>query len=332
MEKSTTSTFLRRRSAWLGTAMAQFSILGLGVISGVASARLLGPQGRGELAAITLWPMAFAFLGSFGFNQAIVFFTGKKRHTISEVWTTAGVIGLAESLVVVTAGIALMPLLLRHYSETVRHLGLIFLLASPALILTGIPANLFQGRGDLFRFNLLRMIAPAVYTCGLLTLLILNRPNLKAVVWILATSYVAALVLGVIVIYRRERPKFCWSAGAAPEFLKYGAKTHLANLTSYFNQRADQLILALLIPAQQLGLYAVAVTIATSVNFFSLAAGIVTFSRGSNQSDEALKRTIAKSFRLSLLWLLLACSALFFVAPFLITRVLGPNFAGSIIA
>src|SRR6185312_9711444 len=87
-----------------------------------------------------------------------------------------------------------------------------------------------------------------------------------------------------------------------------------------------------LIPAQELGLYAVAVTLSMAVAFFPVAAGINTFSRGANQSHAEARRTTATSFRQSLMWLLLACAALYLAAPFLIVFVLGPRFSGSILA
>src|SRR5438477_1670143 len=138
------------RSQWYGTALSQALILGLGVISGIASARLLGPQGRGELAAITLWPTAFAFLASLGLNQSIVFYTGKKQYTVSEICTASGLIGFAQGLAVICIGAALMPLLLHKYSPETIRLGLLFLLAAPAMIFGGYPGNFFQGRRDLF--------------------------------------------------------------------------------------------------------------------------------------------------------------------------------------
>src|SRR5262249_7527382 len=78
--KKAGSLLWQTHPTYIGTAVAQLAILVFGVASGVVSARLLGPQGRGELAAITLWPMAFVFFTSLGLNQAIVFHTGKQRH------------------------------------------------------------------------------------------------------------------------------------------------------------------------------------------------------------------------------------------------------------
>ncbi len=323
---------MQGRSGWAGTTVAQFAILGLGVMSGVASGRLLGPQGRGELAAITLWPFAFVYLVSMGLNQAIVFYSGGNRRASSEVLTATGLIGVVQSVLVICVGAALLPLLLREYSESIRHLAQLFLLCTPALILGGYPGNVFQGKQDLFRFNLLRMIAPGVYAAGVVALLILRRPSLPFVLCAQASGFVLALAVGCLFVFRQEAPDFLWGPSTAADLLTYGVKSHLSNLASYLNQRVDQLVLSLLIPAAQLGLYAVAVTIAMSVTFFPAAVGLVVFSHGSNQAEIEIKRSIGKSLRISLLWLALGCSSLFFLVPFLIPAVLGSRFSGSILA
>jgi len=293
---------------------------------------MLGPHGRGELAAITLWPMAFVFIFSFGLNQAIVYHTGKKSYTASQIWTATCLVGVAQSVLVLGIGALLMPLLLHKYPADTRSLGLLFLFCAPALMFSGYPGNVFQGQNDLFRFNLLRMISPAIYAAGLVVLALLHKPSLKLILSIQGSAYLAALALGIVILYRTQHPTRSWDREAASGLLSYGVRTHLSNLTSYFNQRADQLVLSLLIPAQQLGLYAVAVTIAMGVSFFPVAAGMVTFSRGSGQSEADLRNTIVRSFRMSLVWLLLGCSGLFFTAPYLISILLGPRFEGSILA
>ena len=182
------------------------------------------------------------------------------------------------------------------------------------------------------RFNLLRLIAPGFFAAGLITLLLLRNNSLKLALEAQIIGYATALVLGIWIVYTRVKPRFVWRFSVTRDLLSYGIKTHLTNLTSYLNQRVDQLILSLLIPAEQLGLYAVAVTLSMAVAFFPVAAGINTFSLCSNQSDIAARRTIATSFRASLIWLLAASLSLYVVAPLLITMLLGPRFAGSVIA
>lgn len=320
------------RASFMGTIVAQGLILACGMVTGFVSGRLLGPEGRGELAAVTLWPMAFVFVAALGLNQAIVYHTGKKVYSASQVWSTALFLGVIQALVVVAAGVALTPHVLRHYSPEVQRLGMMFFIATPFYSLGGLPGNVLQGTGDLHRFNFLRLIAPCVFAAGLLALLVANNHSVRAAVEAQIMGYVLALGAALVLLYRVVRPRFQWSTPLIREMLSYGVRTHLTNLTSYFNQRVDQLILSLLIPAQELGLYAVAVTLSMAVAFFPVAAGINTFSRGANQSDAEARRTTAASFRQSLMWLLLACAALYLAAPFLIVFVLGPRFSGSILA
>jgi O-antigen/teichoic acid export membrane protein len=103
-------------------------------------------------------------------------------------------------------------------------------------------------------------------------------------------------------------------------------------MANYFNQKIDQLVLSLFVPSRQLGLYAIAVTLSTAVTVFSQAVGIVTFSRGSSQESDDAKAMIGRSFRASLIWLLISCSALYIFAPFLIRLAYGAAFDGSIVA
>jgi O-antigen/teichoic acid export membrane protein len=268
------------------TVGGQATVLGLGVFTGIASARLLGPQGRGELAAVTLWPIALVFLASFGLNQAIVFHTGKQRFPVPEIWTATVVAWMVQSVAVLGLGRILIPLLLRHYSAETRHLSLLFLVFAPLIIFAGYPASLLQGLLDLLSFNGIRVIAPAIYAAGLVLLLIRARGNVSQVVilQVLGTSATVAGGVWLVLGSSRRIPlmRLCWNRSACSGLLRFGWKSHLSSVTSYINQRSDQLLLSLFVGPRDLGLYVVAVALATSVSFFPQAAGIVTIATGSS--------------------------------------------------
>lgn len=320
------------RSDWAKTAIAQFGLLSLGLVSGIASGRLLGPEGRGHLAVVTLWPLALVYLASAGLNHSIVFHTGKRQHSISQIWTAVTFLGSVQSLLVTATGLILMPVLLRHYDGSLQRLGFLFLLATPAIIFSTYPPNVLVGAGDMSSFNILRVIAPGCYTMGLVVLIALKKPSLPAVVSSQAAGYIVVLAAGLIVLYRRENPAFVFRWHVSRSLLGYGVKAHFANLTSYLNQRVDQLVLTLLIPARELGLYAIAVALSMALSFLPVAVGMVTFARGAAQSNSEARRTLNRSFRASALWLLAGGCALYFAAPFLINLLLGPRFAGSVLA
>ena len=314
------------------TILGQGFTLGLGILTGILTARLLGPAGRGEYAAIIIWPTGIASFLGFGINQASVFHLGRRTFTISEVATATAVIGLIQSALSILIGLAVVPSALAKYSPAVQHLGIIFVLLTPALILGGYPANLFQGIQDLFRFNLIRVVAPLTYAAALVGLYFGHRSSLSSVIVSQLSGYCMSLGLGLILVWRILHLHVRWNASAVPQLLHFGVRTQGLNITYYFNQRIDQLFLSLLVPPQQLGFYAVAVTISTAVTVFPQAAGIVAFSRGSSQKMGDARATIGLAFRTSLAWLLITCSMLYVLAPFLIHQVFGHAFDGSISA
>ncbi|HEY6291296.1 MAG TPA: oligosaccharide flippase family protein [Terriglobia bacterium] len=331
------SPYLRHLVTTLG---GQATVLALGVFTGIASARLLGPQGRGELAAVTLWPLILVLLTSLGLCQAIVFHTGKRRFAPGEVWTAAVIIWLLQSLAVLLLGAVVIPLALRHYSPDTRHLALLFLAFSPILIFVGYPASLLQGQLDLLSFNLIRAAAPTVYALGLAFLVLRHRAGLGEVLLLQIAGVCLAAAVGawrVLAVSRRQpdrsRPyRLAWNRAACAGLLRYGWRSHLSSVTSYVNQRSDQLLLSLFVGPRDLGLYVVAVALATSVSFFPQAAGMVTIATGSNVSPEQARRIIARGFRVTLAALSVGCTLIFVLCPWLISLAYGPSYHAAVTA
>jgi O-antigen/teichoic acid export membrane protein len=314
------------------TVVVQAVILGLGVISGILAARLLGPQGRGELAVVILWPSLLVFLAATGVNQAIVFLTGKHAFESSEILGTSAAVGLVQSLLVLLAGVVIIPLALRSYSPEVRRFSYLFLVSSPFLILSGYPGSIFQGRMELGRFNLLRTVSPAVYAAGLSVLFVIHQHALENVVSLQVFAYCISFLIGYWLLHGEGLARFRWNQVACRRILAFGSRSQLGNITNYVNRSADQLVLSLLVPPRDLGLYAVAVTVSGAVAFLPQAAGMVTLASGSNSDGDEAARIVARNFRFSLAWLVVACAALFVAAGPLIRVAFGPAFAGSTLA
>lgn len=313
------------------TLLGQGSTLGLGILTGVLAARMLGPTGRGEYAAIIVWPMAIAGFLAFGVNQAIAFYLGQRSFTVSEIATGTGVIGLVQSALSVLIGLAVIPFALANQSRNVLYLGILFVLFTPALF--GMySANLFQGMQDLGRFNLIRTLTPLVYAVGLLALFFAHRGTLTAVIVAQLLGYIVTLAVGAVLVWKILRPRIRWNPATIPRLLHYGVRIQGLSVATYFNQRIDQLVLSLLVAPKQLGFYAVAVSLSSAIAILPQAAGIVAFSRGSGQDSEGAKDTVGIAFRASLIWLLVACTMLFLLAPWLIRTVFGSAFEGSILA
>ena len=342
--ESTTLTGLRRafdiplpfRSRFrrdLGlTALAQLGVLGINTLTGLLAARLLGPQVRGQLAALTLWPGALIFLTHPGIDAALVFHVGKQRFRFSEVWTAGAVLGILQTLLVIPVGLLVIPLALRSYPVGVRHLAIIFLCFAPSIIFVGQLTSLLQGKLRLAAYNLVRMIAPAAYALGLLALFFFHRPDLRDVVAFQIAGAVVAAGAAYGFLSRKQSFQFLWNVQACKSLLSFGWKTQLSNVTSFANQRLDQLLLSLFVPPRQLGLYVVAVTVASALGFLPQAAGIVTYAAGSNLNANEAGRIISRSLQACLVCLGLGCSLLCVIVPWLIPFAFGRDFGGAVLA
>ena len=314
------------------TAFAQLGVFGINALTGLLAARLLGPQVRGQLAALTLWPGALIFLTHPGTDAALVFHVGKQRFRFSEVWTAGTVLSILQTLLVIPVGLFVVPLALRSYPAQVRHLAIIFLCSAPSIIFVSQLTSLLQGKLRLDAYNLVRTIAPAVYAVGLLALFFLHRPNLRDVVAFQIAGAVAAAGAGYAFLSRQQTFQFQWNVEACKSLLSFGWRTQLSNVTSFANQRLDQLLLSLFVPPRQLGLYVVAVTVASALGFIPQAAGIVTYAAGSNLNANDAGRIISRSFQACLVCLGLGCSLLFVIVPWLIPFAFGRGFAGAVLA
>jgi O-antigen/teichoic acid export membrane protein len=230
---------------YASTLLGQGFTLAIGTVTGILAARMLGPVGRGEYAAVVLWPMAIATFLSFGINQAIAFHVGRSAFTVSEVATAAVTLGLIQGALSILIGLLVVPVALAKYSPAIQHLGMVFVLFTPALILGGYPANLFQGRQDLLRFNLIRVAAPLLYFAGLVGLYCTRRASLTWIIAFHLAGWLAALVMGSAMIGGILKPRVRWNSAAIPRLINFGVRTQVTNLANYFNQRIDQLLLSL---------------------------------------------------------------------------------------
>ena len=322
------------RKHWdtLGT---QLLTAALGVVSGVLAPRLLGPVGRGELAAVTLWPLTLAFLAMLGMDRAAAYFAAKGRPAasfgISPVATTCFVVGLIQSLLVLAVGAFLIPAALRGYSVHAVWLGLLFLASAPFVLLGQPLASLLLGHQDMRGYNLYRLIPPVTYSLAVLALFLRNLPSVSAIV----VFELAGLVLAGLIVARlvrvRLQPAWRWDGRITAAMLKYGAKTQAGGASNFLNQRLDQLLMSLFLPPAQLGIYVVAVAFADGLWIIPRGIGYVTLADSANAEGHGAWRLAKRSILLTALCLVPSAATLWVLIPRLVPVLFGAQFAGAVL-
>src|ERR1700735_5590684 len=137
--------------------------------SGLLAARLLGPSGRGELAAIQTWGSSLSIFAMLGMPQALVYLAAREPEKSASRATSAMLIALIGCVPVLVLGYLAMPWLLSAQRPAVVSTARLYLLVGIAGATAHVPLNALLGRRDFFAWNGLRILGSV---CWLLPLLL----------------------------------------------------------------------------------------------------------------------------------------------------------------
>ncbi len=312
------------------TMLQQVLTSAAGFLTGILTARLLGPYGRGELAAVTVWPITLIFLCSFGLERTTIFFAGRARDDISPVVGSAIGIGAIQTAAAILIGWLAIPVALRGYGLPAIRWSLVFLLGAPIVRLDSLQGSVLLGTLRTRPYNFLVGFSSVFYAAGIAALFLLHLPSFSGIVVLRLIGVFLAACMGFKIIRNELRPRWNWNRAVAADMTKYGLKTNLGELSFFMNNRLDQLLMSLLLPGATLGIYLAAVAFADALCILPRGIATVTLAAGSNSNPATAMLWTKRSLALTAAWVLPAGLLVWILCPILIPRLFGPAFAGAI--
>ena len=297
-------------------------------LGGIIVARALGPEMRGEYAAVTAWFGVALMVGGMGQPAALCF------HVAHDPGNARGYVATSRAMMLVTGtaalagGILLAPILAGGNVGLTVAYRIVF--AASIMAFVGASYTFSLQARNLRWWNEVRVSQPVLSLALLVVLWRLRLLTLTAALIVLALTMLIQLGWAY---YR------CRSAGLAPgraqarlvrPLTRYGIAQIAALTPAALNAGLDQLVLSQTVPLAVLGRYAIAVSCTLLPIPLVAAIGNVAFPRlASRQRVEGAAR------RLQWMGILgSACAAagalvpFDLVAPWLIPRVFGPGYAG----
>lgn len=322
---------LPRQRAVVTTFASSIWIQLLTVVSGILSARLLQPEGRGLLAGVMIWPAVFGSVALLGINHALAIRAAQQPALIGKLTRAALFIGIVSSLVVVLAGWLLLPWLVPRNAVDALSLNRLNLLVYvPLFVITTHLMAIDQGSGNFRRFNIARNVLNPIYLAAVLLFWILD---VRLVLWFVVAQLVANFA---VLVYRlvATRP-IDWSESPEPleqgTLLRTGIPFWVAGIAYIVRDNIDRALLLFLLGPASLGLYVVALTAAGVHLTFSKSFNFVIFARSAALSNEEAMKDAARFFRVTLMINLMFGLALAIVLPWLIPLLFGRAFAAAIV-
>lgn len=310
------------------TLLINVAVLAINMLTGIATARFMGPTGRGEQEAMGLWPQFLAYAFTFGLPSALIYRLRKTPEEASKIFTASFLASLAAGMLAVAFGYIMIPIWLRQHSEFVVQ-GAIFLLwFTPLVMLDDVLASALRAKGDFTRYNSIRFLQPAV---TLVALLVLGTLDLLTPFTACLCYLIPNLPISVWLAYRfwQLHPPI-WT-GLRPTFsslTSYGFRSYGIDLLSVLSTQIDKALVVGLLSASSLGLYVVSLSLASMLGIFQGAAVTVLFPHASGLSVKDATELAGQAARLSLAITLVCAIILAVIGPWALEFLYGPEFRG----
>lgn len=284
------------------TVGGQVGIQAIGVATGIIVARLLGPAGRGQLAAIIAWVSMIAYVGDLGLPVAYTYRAARRPGIQRDLVGNAVLIVVAQWAILAAVGTWALRSALGGQGAPTIHLAIVYLwVYLPLNLLTRYANAIQRGAGDYTSFNAVRLCVPVTYIVFLGSLVALGHTSVGAVVAANLLANAATLVLATVLFTsmlrrqsRRTIDKGRWfDPRALMQDLRYGLSAHIGTLQPFNRLRVDVLVLTVLLSAHDVGLYMVALAGANLLRAQGFAFGLIAMPEMARERDPGRrKRTL----------------------------------------
>jgi O-antigen/teichoic acid export membrane protein len=313
--------------AALLTICTQGFVLVVNFITSVITARLLGPQGRGIFAAVTIWP---TFLGGFallGIPSAAIYYMGSQSEGRREIVGATYILASLTCALSMVAGSILAPLTMPAGSRGTLVVLEFCIFCTWNYVAAEILRAVLVACGCFRAFSKSIYMSPLLYLIGLgATALTIGISPLIAIMCLMLGG-----VLGTLWTLREAnriiRPRFRGSRPWLKRIVLYAAKLAPGAVSFNLMGSIDRLILIPYLTTAELGLYAVAYNLSRLVLVLQMAIRRVLYPKMAGRTRAEIQETHDLAFRLVFYAAALGVIILSAMAYQLVTVIYGPTYA-----
>jgi O-antigen/teichoic acid export membrane protein len=328
-QKTTASDFVQKVSE---TFLTRILLIGIGLITSVIVARVLGPEGRGLYAvAATITAMGVQF-GNLGLHASNTYYVARDKKILPALVGNTivvsfgfGGLGCAFTWIIFSLWPKLAPVngFLLILSLTWIPFGLAYMLLQ----------NLLLGIQDVRTYNKIELTTK-ILGVGFIALVIFLRCVTVEEVFL---AGLITLVIGFLWAFFRllsKIPNLAMPSFALfKENIQYGLKAYIATFFAFLVLRSDLLIVKYMVGTEQTGYYSVAVSMAELIYILPVVVGTILFPKLTPLTDIREKWLLAKrvTFNMTVGMLLMLTLAGFLAHP-IVEVLFGKAFLPSISA
>lgn len=316
--------------SYLVTLGGSGGMLVCNLFTGVVSARLLAPEGRGVVGAIAAWAVLVAFICGLGFREGMSYLESKDHTRAARVLTATSVSIFFCAAIGIAFAEALIPFGFRAQSaEAVRYARIFMIWVLPYVAYNSF-GSILGARQRFLAVTVMRVGQPFLYAVGLGVLWMVDAVGVVEVLAVQVASF-ALCALGSFVALTRESGLGPFDRELVGDGARYGVTAFGSTLGILANTRLDQMVLPAFVAADEIGLYVVAVSAASMVVGLFGSLSLVVFPAASRAGGAEAVAMTQRAIRLVFLLSAAVAVVLGVSAELLVRFLYGAEFDGSVV-
>ncbi|MFQ5664914.1 MAG: lipopolysaccharide biosynthesis protein [Candidatus Binatia bacterium] len=311
-----------------GTYSTRLLIIGLSVITGVITARMLGPHNRGVFALVYQFAATVVTFAKMGLAQSSVYSIRRERvgaeRVAANALCVALVLGLASALLAFGLRHRLLATMLRGVPQWAL---LISLPVIPILLFESYFYAILQALGKFGLYNRRMLIGTVSLVLGLFTFLVVIRGGLEAAILVVVCNPILMDAWLLVTMHRmfplsvRPEMPLLWRQ------VRFGVKSHAQVLAQHMHLRADVYLVAYFLNPAQVAFYILAVRLAEFMLDIPRTVSMALYPRLASLDDRAMHRLTAQACRRTILLTTVGGTLLSVAGPMLIVLWYGYAYA-----
>lgn len=311
-------------------ALSKGIIIFFGLGSSILTARYLGPEKNGIIAALLVYPGLFMSVGSLGIMQSVTYFLGKKIYSEEEIKTAITQIWMFTTLV----SLLICYILMRNFSNSGDNLVWVLLALTPLpfSLFNTYNSGIFLGKNDIKTFNKINWIPSLLSFAGLVVFIISLKWGISGA---LTAKIAGPFFMAFILLFKNKfihsfSFKYNWII--IKSMLSLGVVYAIALFIINLNYRIDIIILDKLSNPFEMGIYAKGANVSQYLWQIPAILSTIIFARSAvSKNAKQFSLKVAQLLRISFILIGVLSIGLVFIAPILIVAMYGDDFYGSIL-
>ena len=317
-------------SAAIQTMMVRVLVIALNMATGILTARYLGPDGRGEQAAMLLWPQFLAFTMTLGLPASLIYNLKKYPEERSKLFASALIMACGLGSIASLIGIIFMPRWLSQYSPEIITMAQWFMLTAPLSLLGITFRAAFTALDEFTLANQIRYLVPFATFLMLMGFVVSDRltsitaalsyllPSLPIMVWMLVR------------LWPRFQPSWQGLGDSFKKLTNYGFRSYGIDLLGVLSDRVGQALVVGFLTAASMGLYTIAFSLSRMLNTFEDAIISVLLPKTAARPLDEVVAMTGRAARVSTFLTAVTVVPLMILGPFLLELLYGDRFVAAV--